>query len=419
MPRPTSSALIAAAVTAATLAAGAGPAAAAPESSLPGRLATPLRAAGSFSGAYVVNATSGKVVFRRRHTTARILASNTKLFSGAAYLAELGPEGRLDTEVRGDGTLGIDGVYTGNLYLVGRGDPTFGSRRFGKRAYNGAASVEDLAKKLDALGIQRVTGRVYGDESRLDARRGTAQYRFRPALDIGGPLSGLAYNRGLATEGGSGFQANPPAFAAAKLGSALKARGIRVAGTPKAKTTPSTAQILVSVSSPNAARLLRLTLKPSDNYLAEMLLKDVGAEAAGKGTTRSGARAAVGFAKRLGSRVRLADGSGLSRSDRASPQNVARLLLAMRKRADFQAWFDALTIAGKDGTLAPRMRSGPARRRCRGKTGTLSNVSTLSGYCTARSGDVYAFSILMNGVNPFSARKLQDRMAQAIAGVSR
>ena len=315
--------------------------------------------------------------------------------------------------------LGTDGVYTGNLYLVGRGDPTFGSRRFGKRAYNGAASVDDLAKKLDELGVQRVTGRVYGDESRFDSRRGTAPYGFRASLEIGGPLSALAYNRGLATESGSGFQANPPAFAAAKLGSALKARGIKVAGAPRAKPAPSTAQVLVSVSSPNAARLLRLTLKPSDNYLAEMLLKDVGAEAVRRGTTRAGARAAVGFAKRLGSRVRLADGSGLSRSDRASPQNVTRLLLAMRRRPDFKAWFDALTIAGKDGTLAPRMRSGPARRRCRGKTGTLSNVSALSGYCTARSGDVYAFSILMNGVNPFSARKLQDRMAQAIAGVTR
>jgi serine-type D-Ala-D-Ala carboxypeptidase/endopeptidase (penicillin-binding protein 4) len=61
------------------------------------------------------------------------------------------------------------------------------------------------------------------------------------------------------------------------------------------------------------------------------------------------------------------------------------------------------------------MRSGPARGRCRGKTGTLSNVSALSGYCTARSGELYAFSILMNGVYTPGARLLQDRMAQAIA----
>ncbi len=175
--------------------------------------------------------------------------------------------------------------------------------------------------------------------------------------------------------------------------------------------------MLVSTSSPTAARLVRLTMKPSDNFLAEMLLKNVGAEAAKKGTTREGAKATVRFARRLGSRIRLADGSGLSRADKASPEAVVRFLTGMRQREDYKAFYDSLAIAGRDGTLGSRMRSGPARRRCRGKTGTLSNVSTLSGYCTARSGDVYVFSILMNRVNPFGARTLQDRMAQAIAGV--
>ncbi|MGH2823080.1 MAG: D-alanyl-D-alanine carboxypeptidase, partial [Thermoleophilaceae bacterium] len=74
-----------------------------------------------------------------------------------------------------------------------------------------------------------------------------------------------------------------------------------------------------------------------------------------------------------------------------------------------------LPVAGRDGTLRVRMRSGAARGRCRGKTGTLSNVSALSGYCTARSGELYAFSILMTGVYTPGARRLQDRMAQAIA----
>jgi D-alanyl-D-alanine carboxypeptidase/D-alanyl-D-alanine-endopeptidase (penicillin-binding protein 4) len=63
------------------------------------------------------------------------------------------------------------------------------------------------------------------------------------------------------------------------------------------------------------------------------------------------------------------------------------------------------------------MRSGPARGHCRGKTGTLSDVSAVSGYCRARSGDIYAFSVLMNGVDPYGARGIQDRMLQALAGV--
>jgi len=97
---------------------------------------------------------------------------------------------------------------------------------------------------------------------------------------------------------------------------------------------------------------------------------------------------------------------------------VAKFLLALRKREEFPAFSDSLSIAGVDGTLGPRMRRGPARGRCRGKTGTLSNVSTVSGYCRALSGDTYVFSVLMNGVNPYGARLLQDGMLQAIAGVS-
>jgi serine-type D-Ala-D-Ala carboxypeptidase/endopeptidase (penicillin-binding protein 4) len=87
----------------------------------------------------------------------------------------------------------------------------------------------------------------------------------------------------------------------------------------------------------------------------------------------------------------------------------------MHGRADFDPFVDSLPIAGRDGTLFDRMRRGPARARCVGKTGTLSNVSALSGYCEALSGDDYAYSILMNGVYPTGARRLQDRMLQAIA----
>jgi D-alanyl-D-alanine carboxypeptidase/D-alanyl-D-alanine-endopeptidase (penicillin-binding protein 4) len=89
----------------------------------------------------------------------------------------------------------------------------------------------------------------------------------------------------------------------------------------------------------------------------------------------------------------------------------------MRERDEWPAFSRSLSIAGRDGTLGTRMRSGPARGHCRGKTGTLSDVSAVSGYCRARSGDSYVFSILMNGVDPYSARAIQDRMLQALAGV--
>ena len=126
------------------------------------------------------------------------------------------------------------------------------------------------------------------------------------------------------------------------------------------------------------------------------------------------ARAAA-HARALGARATLVDGSGLARGNRASPLSIVRLLSAIEGSDDFDPFVGSLPIAGQDGTLFDRMRRGAARWRCRGKTGTLSNVSALSGYCEARSGDNYAYSILMNGVYPTGARRLQDLMLQALA----
>jgi serine-type D-Ala-D-Ala carboxypeptidase/endopeptidase (penicillin-binding protein 4) len=427
----------------------AAPTAVADERGLTSRLAGAMSAAGSWSGAYVVNADTDRVLLRWRHTTPRILASNTKLFTTAAALARFGTEGTLGTEVRGSGGLRERGVYRGDLYLVGGGDPTFGSRSFASRAYGAGATVEALAAQLDRAGVERVAGRIHGDESAFDGLRGGPDSGYGTSIWVG-PLSALGYNRGLATESGTAFQANPPAFAAARLTDALRRRGIPVSGTPTAATAPPSADTLAAVESPTMTRLAALTNKPSDNYFAEMLIKALamrtttaptgasddsprsGSQAergvvarasatprvVTRGTTTAGARIATRFAKRIGAApARLADGSGLSRLNRASPYRVVKLLLAMRQRDEHRAFARSLSIAGRDGTLGPRMRSGPARGHCRGKTGTLSNVSAVSGYCRARSGETYVFSILMNGVDPYGARNIQDGMLQALAGV--
>ena len=399
----------------------AGASAAPPEASQSGlssQLASAMRQAGSSSSAYVADASTGQAIFRWRHNSSRILASNTKLFTTAAVLARYGVEGRLNTAVRGRGTLSEKGVFSGDLYLVGGGDPTFGSSRFVRRAYGSGGTVDGLAEQLEEeVGIRRVTGRVYGDESSFDTLRGGPESGFGVSPYVG-PLSALAYNRGLATESGRGFQSAPAGFAAAGLHRALRARGVGVARAPSIRAAPSSSEELAVVESPTMTRLAALTNKPSDNFLAELLLKALGAQAGGRGTTAGGARLASRFAARLGAApTRLADGSGLSRANRATPARMVRLLLAMRDRDESDEFFSSLSIAGRDGTLGPRMRSGPARGNCRGKTGTLSNVSALSGYCRARSGKTFVFSILMNDVNPFGARNLQDRMAQAMAGV--
>lgn len=385
------------------------------QADLKSSLTSQMRQAGSYSGAYVTNLTSGEQVFAWRAGVPRVLASNTKLFTAAAALARFGTEGTLGTEVLGSGDLDEDGIWRGDLYLKGGGDPTFGSRRFATRSYGGGGTVEELAALVDQAGVERVTGRVYGDESQHDALRGGPYSAFGVSIWVG-PLSALSFNRGLATEAGGGYQPSPPLFAAARLDAALEARGIRVRLAPRAAGAPAGAPVLASVESPPMETLVRLMNKPSDNFFGEMLLKNLAMQARGVGTTKAGARLAAGYARRLGAPVRIADGSGLSRGNRASPFRVVRLLTAMAEDEEsFDAWYASLAVAGRDGTLKTRMRSGSARGRCRGKTGTLSNVSALSGYCKARSGDLYAFSILMNGVYTGGARVLQDRMAQAIA----
>ncbi len=373
-----------------------------------------MRLAGGHSGAYVMNLSNGQRVFAWRAGTPRILASNTKLFTSSAALARFGTDGTLGTEVLGDGRLDDDGIWRGNLYLRGDGDPTFGSSTYTRKFYGGGTTVQQLAKLLDTAGIERVTGRVYGDESRHDSLRGGPDSGYGVSIWVG-PLSALSYNRGFANEGGSAFQSNPPSFAAARLDDALEARGIAVKRSPLAGRTPAGLDVLASLDSPPMERIVKLMNKPSDNFFAELLAKDIAMQVNGRGTTSAGAALIAGFARRLGSGARLVDGSGLSRGNKASPYRVVRLLTAMARRDEYGALLDSLPIAGRDGTLYDRMRRGPARSHCRAKTGTLSDVSALSGYCEARSGDVYGFSILMNRINPTSARLLQDRMAQAMA----
>jgi D-alanyl-D-alanine carboxypeptidase/D-alanyl-D-alanine-endopeptidase (penicillin-binding protein 4) len=320
---------------------------------------------------------------------------------GYARVARFGTDGTLGTEVLGEGTLDPEtGVWRGDLYLRGGGDPTLGG-----------STLAQLARLVQEAGIERVAGRVYGDESRHDSLRGGPDSGYGVSIWVG-PLSALSFNRGRAE---SGFQADPPSFAAARLDAALETRGIPVRLRPRSGPAPPEADVLASVESPPMDELVRLTNKPSDNFFAELLLKDLAMQANGHGTTAAGARLAAGFARRLGARARLVDGSGLSRGNRASPYRVVRLLRAMFRRDEYDAFVDSLPIAGQDGTLKDRMRRPPARWRCRGKTGTLSNVSALSGYCEVLSGDTYAYSILMNRVYTPGARVLQDRMLQAIA----
>lgn len=369
-----------------------------------------MRGAAAASGAYVVNADTGSPLFGWRSATKRILASNTKLFTNGAALAANGPGARFETEALGVGAIEpATGIFPGDLYLRGAGDPSFGSTAYNRNNYAGGANVEALVEELYDAGLRRVRGRIVGDESLFDRLRGTAYSGYHGSGAIGGPLTGLAYNHGRASNGR--FQTNPPVYAAGQFAAALRERGVRVDGAAASGTAPDGALELAQVEGPTMARLAQITGVRSENWFSEMLLKGL----PGAGTTREGAAEARRFARSLDSSVSVVDGSGLSRSNKASPREVVDFLLGELERPEADAFVGSLPTAGVSGTLATRMRSGPARGRCRAKTGTINGVTTLSGYCDTAGGDTLAFSILMNDASVGPGRSRQDRMVQAIA----
>jgi D-alanyl-D-alanine carboxypeptidase/D-alanyl-D-alanine-endopeptidase (penicillin-binding protein 4) len=377
------------------------------------RMDNAMAQASARSGAFVYDMTDGKRLYARRATKRRILASNTKLFTTAAALGRFGSAGRFTTEILGDRRPNSNGVVRGDLYLVGGGDPSFGTSSFAERAYGGGgATLEGLARAVQRAGVRRVTGSVLGDESLFDSLRGGPDSGYGVSTWVG-PLSALSFNRGLARENGSAFQARPPEFAAKRMKAALRRRGIRVEGSAGVSAAGSGAREIAALESITVGRLIRLTNQVSDNFFAEILAKHLDTTPAHPGTTDGGSAAAERFASRFGAKSHLVDGSGLARGNRAAPRAVVRLLRGMYRHRGFEPYYESLARASEPGTLSERHTN----RRCRAKTGTISGVSALSGYCRAASGDLIAFSFLMNGVgyNYERARDLQDAMTQIVA----
>jgi len=162
--------------------------------------------------------------------------------------------------------------------------------------------------------------------------------------------------------------------------------------------------------------LITTTNAPSDNFYAEMLVKALGANFGSGGSTRAGLAVVRADLAAFGIHPRLADGSGLSRLDRTTARQVVRLLERMAAQTQAaRAWMSSLAVVGRSGTLRRRNRRTAAAGACRGKSGTLSGVSALSGYCLARGGHTLAFSVLANRVSTSGAKRVEDRMAAAIA----
>jgi serine-type D-Ala-D-Ala carboxypeptidase/endopeptidase (penicillin-binding protein 4) len=357
------------------------------------------------TGALVVNLRTGRTVYGLHGSRSLEPASNQKLAVGLAALDRLGTRYRIPTRVFGVGSRSR-ATWRGRLILKGYGDPSLTR-----------SDLRRLARKVRALGIRKVTGRVIWDETYYDARRTCPGWKPSWYKVESPPLSALVVNRGKV---GRRTVDNPARAAGVAFREALGAAGVRVVRGVRIGVTPAQATRLESVRSPSLARLVRSMNKRSDNFYAEMLLKHLGAKFRRAGTTYRGSLVVRGVLRRRGvplSGVRIVDGSGLSVRDRLTARALAAMLISgWSDPALRRTWTRSLPLAGVDGTLEDRMQREPAYRTVRAKTGTTTTASSLSGYAGTR----YVFSILQNG-RPIPwrhARRAQDRFAQVLAGAA-
>jgi len=376
-----------------------------------------VQGGGAASGLLVIDGETGRPLCARAAKRRRPLASNMKLFTTATALGRLGPRARIATTVETDGALDHKGVLHGSLYLVGGGDPTLGTPSFYRRFLGGLGTdVFQLKAQIREAGIEAITGRLYADDSIFDRLRGVADSGYATSSYIG-PLSGLSLNSGYGSAAATGFASDPARTAAATLARSLRAAGVRVPVRVALATAPTAARTIATVESPPLTQIVNTTDVYSHNFFAEMLIKLLGARFGGAGTTAAGADVVERFARGHRSAVRAVDGSGLTRSNRASPAQIVALLDAMDETPAGDEFIQDLALTGREGTVADRMHGTAAFGRCRTKTGTLTGVSNLSGYCFNRSGRLAIFSILMGSVRDLGLAHLeQDQIAAEIAG---
>jgi serine-type D-Ala-D-Ala carboxypeptidase/endopeptidase (penicillin-binding protein 4) len=380
-------------------------AAGAQQAPLQARLAKALRVphvAPARSAAVAMDLTSGAVLFTQNAALPLAPASNEKLPLTYALLSNLGASYRIETDVLGEGSQ--DGTtFDGTLVLEGGGDPTLST-----------AGLRSLAAQLRLAGIRHVTGGIVGDESYFDARRTVAGWKPSFYIQESPPLSALVVNRARV----GGFVTRTPALAAATaFRTTLRSAGIVVDGAAAIGRVDDFSIPLAQVDSPPLGSIIRFMDRESDNFTAELLLKQLGAVVLDRGTSAAGASVVMQTLAEAAvpmSGVRVVDGSGLSRLDRLTANAVAAVLrAAWNDSAVRPAFVAALPVAGVNGTLEDRLRKPPARGRVLAKTGTTSDASALSGYVSTR----FLFTVLQNG-HPLPywwARRAQDRFVEVLA----
>jgi D-alanyl-D-alanine carboxypeptidase/D-alanyl-D-alanine-endopeptidase (penicillin-binding protein 4) len=427
-------------------------------------------------GIDVVDVETGKTLYARNDGGLFNPASNVKLFTTAAALALLGPEYRWKTVAYVDAPIS-GGELKGRLYLKGHGDPTLVIEDLwrmvadlyaaGLRKVTGELAVDDtffddvrvgpgfdqkqedlpfrapegaLSLNYNAVAIHVLPGNSDGGPARVVIDPQT------PYFTITNETRTVATGRDLITVetheqpdhtevivkgrirlGDPGQVqlrrvAHPDLYTAYAFKELLSRHGIKVSGNVVREATPAMARALAAHYSQPLGVAVRDVNKRSNNFMAEQILKTLGAETGGKpGTWQKGLDAVSAFLERLGiapKSYKMTNGSGLYNSNLFTPAQLTTLLRVAYKDFRFAADFiGSLALAGADGTIGHRMEGGLAERYVRAKTGTLAGVSCLAGYAGAPGHAPLAFAIFMNDVpEPATpqARRAQDGIAEVL-----
>ena len=429
---------------------------------------------GGITGAVVQRVGDGQILYTREADRRLMPASNRKLFTSAAALEVLGGRFTFKTDVLATSKPDAEGTLRGDICLRGVGDSLLspvdldemakevagaGVKRVEGRVigdggvfqgspygegwswddlpYYYAAQVAGLEVSRGILAVHVTAGVHVGDPVRVAVDQPTAYLPLvntaatgdktaADTCDISRPAGhNLLVVTGIVPVGGKADGVvtveDPAHYAATVFRETLQRLGVQVTGPAMSGVRPEAATVLLGshVSIPLSLYIARMN-KPSDNLLAESLVRTLGAVKGKAGTYGAGHTVETAFFKTLGldtDVINLADGSGLSRYDLVTPHVVADLLRAMHGKPDWQAYYASLPIAGVDGSLRGRMKGTAAANNVHAKTGSMSSVSSLSGYVTGKGGGLYAFSLIMNNFpgSEANVQAAQDQFAVTLA----
>ncbi len=338
-------------------------------------------------GIYVYDMTDGMPLYSLNSRQSMRPASCQKVVTSVSALHFLGAGHQFRTELRVTGNQ-RGNVLIGDVYVVGGMDPMLSS-----------ADVKTLAQTLLNQGIHSIVGNLYMDVSMKD----DLPYGWGWCWDDDyGPLSALTVN-GRDAFGSTWVQT-------------LRQSGIRLrTSAVKSAVCPAQSRLLTTLSH-SMEQVMGPLLKESDNIYAESMFYQLAATMTKKGAGRKHAVQRINeliTALNLNPEdYRIADGSGLSLYNYVTPRLLVELLCYAYSQESIRTpLWNALPVAGVDGTLKNRMKNTPAYGNVHAKTGTVTGISSLSGYLTAANGHLLVFSIINQGVARTSiGRNFQDQI---------